>query len=95
MTSDRRMATMGPDGNANDEEPLDDLSRLYAKMVALEIVMGVLIGRLSEEDPEVREDVKRDVAVILADMPIDGRSEELIAAEVRRAADALTSVRIA
>lgn len=89
------MDTMGPDGNADDAEPLDDVSRLYAKMVALEVVVSVLIGRLSEEDPEVREDVKRDVAVILADMPIDGRSEELIAAEVRRAADALTGVRIA
>lgn len=79
----------------HDEEPLDTVSRLYAKMVAMEIVMGVLIGRLSEEDPEVREDVKRDVAVLLADMPIDGRSEAMIAAEVRRAADVLTSVRIA
>lgn len=79
----------------HDDEPLDTVSRLYAKMVAMEIVMGVLIGRLSEEDPEVREDVKRDVAVLLADLPIDGRSEELIAAEVRRAADALTSVGIA
>lgn len=79
----------------HDDEPLDTVSRLYAKMVAMEIVMGVLIGRLSEEDPEVREDVKRDVAVLLADMPIDGRSEAMIAAEVRRAADALTSVRIA
>ena len=78
-----------------DDEPLDAVSRLYAKMLAMEIVMGALIGRLSEEDPEVREDVKRDVAVLLADMPIDGASEELIAAEVRRAAEALTSVRIA
>lgn len=78
-----------------DAEPLDAVSRLYAKMLAMEIVMGVLIGRLSEEDPEVREDVKRDVAVLLADMPIDGPSEEMIAAEVRRAAEALTSVRIA
>ena len=78
-----------------DDEPLDAVSRLYAKVLAVEIVMGVLIGRLSEEDPEVREDVKRDVAVLLADMPIDGASEELIAAEVRRAAEALTSVRIA
>ena len=77
------------------DEPLDAVSRLYAKMLAMEIVMGVLIGRLSEEDPEVREDVKRDVAVLLADMPIDGASEELIAGEVRRAAEALTSVRIA
>lgn len=81
--------------NANDEEPFDAVSSLYAKMLAMEIVMGVLIGRLSEQDPEVREDVKRDVAVILADMPLDGPSEEAIAAKVRRAADALTSVRIA
>lgn len=86
---------MGTTMSEKDAEPLDDVSRLYAKMVAMEVVMSVLIGRLSEEDPEVREDVKRDVAVILADMPIDGRSEELIAAEVRRAADALTGMRIA
>lgn len=79
----------------DDAAPLDDLSRLYAKMVAMEVVVSVLIGRLSEDDPEVREDVKRDVAVLLADMPIDGRSEALIAAEVRRAAETLTSVRIA
>ncbi|GJE58056.1 hypothetical protein [Methylobacterium trifolii] len=79
----------------NADEPLDAVSRLYAKMVAMEIVMGVLIGRLSEEDPEVREDVRRDVDVLLADLPVDGASEELIADEVRRAAQMLTSVRIA
>lgn len=80
--------------NANDPDPVDDFTRLHAKMSALEIVLGVLIGRLSEENPEIREDVKRDVAVILGDLPIDGPSEELIAAEVKRAADVLTSVSI-
>lgn len=80
--------------NENNAEPLDDFSRLYAKMSALEIVMGVLIGRLSEENPEIREDVRRDVAVILADLPVDGPSEELISAEVKRAAEILTSVSI-
>lgn len=79
--------------NENDLE-LDDFTRLHAKMTALEIVMGVLIGRLSEENPEIREDVKRDVAVILSDLPIDGPSEELITAEVKRAAEILTSVSI-
>lgn len=80
--------------NSNDPEPLDDFTRLHAKMSAMEIVLGVLIGRLSEENPEIREDVKRDVAVILAELPLDGRSEELMAAEVKRAADVLTSVSI-
>lgn len=80
--------------NANDPEPVDDFTRLHAKISALEIVLGVLIGRLSEENPEVREDVKRDVAVILGDLPIDGPSEEMIATEVKRAADVLTSVSI-
>ncbi len=40
--------------NTNDPEPLDDFTRLYAKMTAMEIVLSVLIGRLSEENPEVR-----------------------------------------
>ncbi|MCJ2014984.1 hypothetical protein [Methylobacterium sp. J-076] len=80
--------------NANDPEPLDDFTRLYAKMTAMEIVLGVLIGRLSEENPEVREDVKRDVAVILAELPIGGPSEELIATEVKRAAGVLTNVSV-
>ena len=80
--------------NSNDPAEMDDFIRLHAKMSALEIVLGVLIGRLSEENPEIREDVKRDVAVILAAMPIDGPSEELIAAEVKRAASVLTSVSI-
>lgn len=80
--------------NENDTDQLDDFSRLYAKMSALEIVVGVLIGRLSEENPEIREDVRRDVAVILADLPVDGPSEELISAEVKKAADVLLSVSI-
>lgn len=80
--------------NENDAEPLDDFSRLHAKMSALEIVVGVLIGRLSEENPEIREDLRRDVAVILADLPIDGPSEELITAEVKKAANILLSVSI-
>lgn len=80
--------------NTNDPDSLDDFTRLHAKMSAMEIVLGVLIGRLSEENPEVREDVKRDVAVILAELPLDGPSEELMAAEVKRAADVLTSVSI-
>ncbi|WP_449410074.1 hypothetical protein [Methylobacterium komagatae] len=80
--------------NENDPGEVDDFTRLHAKMSALEIVLGVLIGRLSEENPEIREDVKRDVAVILGDLPIDGPSEELIAAEVKRAADVLMSVSI-
>ncbi len=78
--------------NTNDPEPLDDFTRLYAKMTAMEIVLSVLIGRLSEENPEVREDVKRDVAVILGELPLETPSEELMAAEVKRAADVLTSV---
>ncbi len=80
--------------NENAADQLDDFSRLYAKMSALEIVVGVLIGRLSEENPEIREDVRRDVAVILADLPVDGPSEELITAEVKKAADVLLSVSI-
>ena len=80
--------------NANEAEPLDDFTRVHAKLSALEIVLGVLIGRLSEENPEIREDVKRDVAAILSDMPIEGASEELIVTEVRRAAELLTSVSI-
>jgi hypothetical protein len=80
--------------NVNEPEPLDDFSRVHAKLSALEIVLGVLIGRLSEENPEIREDVKRDVAAILSDMPIEGPSEELIVTEVRRAAELLTSVSI-
>ncbi len=78
--------------NSNDLEPLDDFTRLHAKMSAMEIVLGVLIGRLSEENPEIREDVKRDVALILAELPLDSPSEELMAAEVKRAAEVLTSV---
>ncbi|MDR7035996.1 MULTISPECIES: hypothetical protein [Methylobacterium] len=80
--------------NTNDPDTLDDLSRLHAKMVAMELVLGVLIGRLSEENPEVREDVKRDVSVLLADMAGGSPSEELIVEEVRRAADRLTSVAV-
>ncbi|MCJ2139622.1 hypothetical protein [Methylobacterium sp. E-066] len=80
--------------NANEPEPLDDFTRVHAKLSALEIVLGVLIGRLSEENPEIREDVKCDVAAILSDMPIEGPSEELIVTEVRRAAELLTSVSI-
>lgn len=80
--------------NENETEPLDDFTRLYAKLSALEIVVGALVGRLSEENPEVREDVRRDVAVILADLPIDGPSEELISAEVKKAAEILLSVSI-
>ncbi len=38
--------------------------------------------------------MKRDVAAILSDLPIDGPSEDMIAAEVRRAAEVLTSVSI-
>ena len=34
----------------NEPEPLDEFTRLHAKLSALEIVLGVLIGRLSEED---------------------------------------------
>jgi hypothetical protein len=80
--------------NENAADPLDDFSRLHAKMSALEIVVGVLIGRLSEDNPEIREDVRRDVAVILADLPVDGPSEELITTEVKKAADVLLSVSI-
>ncbi|MCB4801435.1 hypothetical protein QO001_003296 [Methylobacterium brachiatum] len=78
----------------NEPEQLDDFTRVHAKLSALEIVLGVLIGRLSEENPEIREDVKRDVAAILSDMPVEGPSEELIVTEVRRAAELLTSVSI-
>lgn len=85
---------MEPTMNEDNDEPLDDFSRLHAKMSALEIVVGILIGRLSEENPEIREDVRRDVAVILADLPIDGPSEELITADVKKAADILLSVSI-
>ncbi len=80
--------------NENAADPLDDFSRLHAKMSALEIVVGVLVGRLSEDNPEIREDVRRDVAVILADLPVDGPSEELITTEVKKAADVLLSVSI-
>lgn len=75
-------------------DPLDEMSRLQAKFAAMEIVLGVLIGRLAEENPEIREDVKRDVAVLLADMAGGSESEELVVAEVRRAAALLTSVSI-
>ncbi|GJD58065.1 hypothetical protein [Methylobacterium dankookense] len=75
-------------------EPLDEMTRLQAKFAAMEIVVGVLIGRLSEENPEIREDVKRDVSVILADMAGGSESEELVVAEVRRAAALLTSVSV-
>lgn len=88
MSSDRGAAREDAD------DPLDDASRLHAKLAALEIVLGVLIGRLSEENPEIREDVKRDVAVLLADMAGGSESEEMIVAEVRRAADVLTGVAI-
>ncbi|WP_336490322.1 hypothetical protein [Methylobacterium nigriterrae] len=80
--------------NQNDRDELDPLSRLHAKMVALEIVLGVVIGRLSEDDPQVREDVRRDVDILLADLPIDGPSEAMISAEVRHAAERLLSVRV-
>jgi hypothetical protein len=75
-------------------EPLDEMTRLQAKFAAMEIVVGVLIGRLAEENPEIREDVKRDVSVILADMAGGSESEELVVAEVRRAAALLTSVSV-
>ena len=81
--------------NTNDPAPPDDqdvITRLYSKVSALEIVTGVLIGRLSEADPEVREDVRRDVDAVLAGLPIDGTSEEAIAGEIRRAVEALLSV---
>jgi hypothetical protein len=88
MSSDRD----GPEGGQDDA--LDEGSRLHAKIAALEIVLGVLIGRLSEENPEIREDVKRDVSVLLADMAGGSESEEMIVAEVRRATDVLTGVAI-
>ncbi|AWN43645.1 hypothetical protein U8607_11185 [Methylobacterium durans] len=81
--------------STNDDDALDGMSRLQAKMVAMELVMGVLIARLSEENPEIREDVKRDVAVLLADMTGGSPSEELIVGEVRRAVAVMTSVSIA
>ncbi|AWN36945.1 hypothetical protein [Methylobacterium radiodurans] len=85
-----------PRGGQDDapDEALDEGSRLHAKIAALEIVLGVLIGRLSEENPEIREDVKRDVSVLLADMAGGSESEEMIVAEVRRATDVLTGVAI-
>ncbi len=76
------------------DDALDEGSRLHAKIAALEIVLGVLIGRLSEENPEIREDVKRDVSVLLADMAGGSESEEMIVAEVRRAAHVITGVAI-
>lgn len=75
-------------------EPLDEMSRLQAKFAAMELVLGVLIGRLAEENPEIREDVRRDVSVLLADMAGGSESEELVVAEVRRAVTLLTSVSI-
>ena len=79
----------------NENDPgLDDVSRLHAKMVAMELVLGVLIGRLAEENPEVREDVRRDVAVLLADMAGGSESEDQVVDEIRRATDVLTSVAV-
>ncbi len=79
----------------NENDPgLDDLSRLHSKMVAMELVLGVLIGRLAEENPEVREDVRRDVAVLLADMAGGSEGEDQIVDEIRRATDVLTSVSV-
>ncbi|MGU3537561.1 hypothetical protein [Methylobacterium sp. A54F] len=80
--------------NANDPNALDDTSRLHAKMMAMELVIGILIGRLSEENPEIREDVRRDASVMLADMAGGTPSEELVVAEVRRGVEALTSVSV-
>lgn len=84
---------MEPGMNQNDPG-LDDLSRLHAKMVALELVLGVLVGRLSEDNPEIREDVRRDVSVLLADMAGGSEGEEQVVAEVRRAVEVLTSVAV-
>ena len=83
---------MEPRMNENNEPPLDELTRLHAKTVAMGIVLGALIGRIAEETPEIREDVQQDVARILATMPAESPSEELITAEVKRAAQILTSV---
>ena len=58
---------------ANEPEPLDEFTRLHAKLSALEIVLGVLIGRPSEENPEIREDVNPAVAATLSDLPVEGR----------------------
>ncbi len=80
--------------NSNDPDDLDDMSRLNAKIVAMEIVLGALIGRLSEENPEVREDVRRDVSVLLADMAVGSEGEEQIVEEIRRAVGVLTSVSV-
>ena len=80
--------------NANLPDPLDEMSRVQAKIAAMELVLGVLIGRLAEENPEIREDVRRDVSVLLADMAGGSESEELVVAEVRRAVALLTSVSI-
>lgn len=80
--------------NENDADELDPISQIQAKMVAIEIVLGVVIGRLSEDNPEVREDVRRDVDVLLADLPIDGPSEQLLGDAVRNAAGRLLSVRV-
>lgn len=79
---------------ANLPDPLDEMSRVQAKIAAMELVLGVLIGRLAEENPEIREDVRRDVSVLLADMAGGSESEELVVAEVRRAVALLTSVSI-
>lgn len=78
--------------SSDDPDPLDDLSRFQAKMAAMELVLGVPIGRLPEENPAVREDVKRDVSVLLAEMIGGSPSEELIAEEVRQMAERLTSI---
>lgn len=85
---------MEPGMNSNDPDDLDDMSRLNAKIVAMELVLGVLIGRLSEENPEIREDVRRDVSVLLADMAGGSEGEEQIVEEVRRAVGVLTSVSV-
>jgi hypothetical protein len=85
---------MEPGMNSNDPDDLDDMSRLNAKIVAMEIVLGALIGRLSEENPEVREDVRRDVSVLLADMAVGSEGEEQIVEEIRRAVGVLTSVSV-
>ena len=83
---------MDPEMNENEDDALDEMTRLQAKTAAMGLVLSTLIGRIAEEMPEVREDVQRDVARILATMPIESPSERLITDEVTRAAEALMSV---
>lgn len=78
--------------NENEDGALDDMTRLQAKTAAMGLVLSTLIGRIAEDMPEVREDVQRDVARILATMPIESPSERLITDEVTRAAESLMSV---